>query len=811
MQTMKRRIALVGLALLGLLAFLGLGAAMHGSRALSVEAHVPESTGADAPLLNVAGGRRGADAGAVPGSGAGERVQALARTDGSTVLVRLEAVDVTSLLPLRSARARMQGDVDGAIDFQADADGRLFCAAPWSSAPATLLVECQGYQSVRWSGALPRLSVVDLGVIPLVRVGGVVGAVHMPGGEPMEGVEVVVVRPDADSVPARSAWQSCGMRTATTDAAGRFSIPHLEVGSWRVQPRTPFSRSAFADFVVAAGDVAEVAVVLPRDSEQLRGRATDTLGRALAGVYVGTEDQSAEAMFTKTDDQGRFWLVRRSDAPKVAQFRLMVRDYDGVAEVAHGWSEELVRWGDDGLDVRFRRRDPVRVRVTDAEGNPVPEFRASCRWQGRPDGVRDVSTTCRSETGVATLAGVPPGRSILRIDAGASDVAASVERDVEVPPTGGIEIPVVLPPVLRGQLLVVDEVDVPVSACNVEWMRAVEGIAIDAGDAPSTGLLRPLGSGITDATGRLQMVTTAGTPMDIVVRGPGCVPQAMTGATLVDGEILRLQVRRGGSIQGRVVPQAAVDFMWVDALGRSQGDRWRVVLLPVGMPEAQARPCELGADGAFEADGLAVGEWRVRLLGPGVHGDLGTVVAATPALRMDFAADWVVPANVRGFAVLPPDLMARGCMLSLVNGRVDIAVPIGSDGAFRVRAPSGSYHARIVVPGVATQPPTWFDFGDVVDLPPGDRSVTLVPQKRRGVLRLVNTDRQPMAGLQVTLDVERALGRWRTYTADESGRIILDPAPTGAFKVLHEGPQGMRELATLAIVADGEQATIVVP
>ncbi|MFO0175407.1 MAG: hypothetical protein ACK51X_00990, partial [Planctomycetota bacterium] len=69
---MKRRIALVGLALLGLLAFLGLGAAMHGSRALSVEAHVPESTGADAPLLNVAGGRRGADAGAVPGSGAGE-------------------------------------------------------------------------------------------------------------------------------------------------------------------------------------------------------------------------------------------------------------------------------------------------------------------------------------------------------------------------------------------------------------------------------------------------------------------------------------------------------------------------------------------------------------------------------------------------------------------------------------------------------------------------------------------------------------------------------------------------------------------
>jgi hypothetical protein len=790
---------------------MGLFAALVWTHRVAVEAHMPEPGGKDGVSARIIGGRPGAEAGASPRSGFGERVASLLRSDPNTNLVKLAAVDAVSLLPLPSATGCMQGGLDGAIDLQVDADGLLYVAAPWSTTEMSLRVECPGYQTVRWSGRMPRMPVVDLGLVPLLRVGGVVGSVLQHGRVPMAGVEVVVERRDADAGLAEGSWQTCGTRIATTDSAGRFSIPQLEVGPWRVHLQAPFSRSAPADFQVVAGELAEVEVVLPQGADQLRGRATDTMGRVLAGVYVGVEDQSAEAMLAKTDEHGRFWLVRRVDAPKAPQLRLLVRDYDGVTQVAHTWSEEFVRWGDDGLDVRFRRRDPVRVRVTDAAGHPVAHFRASCRWPGRPDGVREVAVASNSETGVVTLERVPPGRCTLRIDELQPDRAFSVEKEVDLPPMGGIEIPVVLAASVRSQVVVVDQDDEPVVACRVEFVPAGAGLPADPNMASSNGMCRPLGSWITDAKGTFEALCHATTPMTIVVRGPGCVPQTVEGATLVDGSPLRIQVQRGGAIQGKIVPQAAVDFMRVDSLGRLQEDEWRIALLPVGLPAARATSCAIASDGSFEAEGLPLGEWRARLLGPRVHGDLGILVAANPVRRLEFAAEWVMPTNVRGLVVLPSELLARGASLSLVNERAEIEVPVGRDGLFRLRAPNGAYRSRIVVSGLASEPPSWFDFRELLELPPGDRSVTLVPQMRRVRLRMVDTTGLPMVGLKITLDVEMALGRWRTYTADGSGCVVLDPAPTGPFKILHAGPQGMRELRTIDVVADGEHATIVVP
>ncbi|MCA3009244.1 MAG: carboxypeptidase regulatory-like domain-containing protein, partial [Phycisphaerales bacterium] len=237
---------------------MGLFAALVWTHRVAVEAHMPEPGGKDGVSARIIGGRPGAEAGASPRSGFGERVASLLRSDPNTILVKLAAVDAVSLLPLPSATGCMQGGLDGSIDLQVDADGLLYVAAPWSTTEMSLRVECPGYQAVRWSGRMPRMPVVDLGLVPLLRVGGVVGSVLQHGRVPMAGVEVVVERRDADAGLAERSWQTCGTRIATTDSAGRFSIPQLEVGPWRVHLQAPFSRSAPADFQVVAGELAEV-------------------------------------------------------------------------------------------------------------------------------------------------------------------------------------------------------------------------------------------------------------------------------------------------------------------------------------------------------------------------------------------------------------------------------------------------------------------------------------------------------------------------------------------------------------------------
>lgn len=213
-------------------------------------------------------------------------------------------------------------------------------------------------------------------------------------GKPVAGAKVEV-RLAGDTKPAGgdgrvryNLWLAAGDDAVTTDAAGRWTIdsipddPAIEVQLLVSHPDyltdDRWTRADRAAEVTAKTLRDGTATVTLRPGVIVRGRVTDPAGKPIGGAVVvhGDEPYSAHKTQTfATDSDGRYRL------PALAP------GMTSVTVIAPGYAPQLrkvdVRPGLPDQDFRMAAGKPVRLRLIDRSGNPVPNATVwLIEWKG---------------------------------------------------------------------------------------------------------------------------------------------------------------------------------------------------------------------------------------------------------------------------------------------------------------------------------------------------------------------------------------------------------------------------------------------
>ena len=280
------------------------------------------------------------------------------------------------------------------------------------------------------------LAVTAVGVVAVPAahaVGGTIsGVVRDTAGIPIAGATVFTqVQPNSFNFPNFS---------ATTDAAGNYTISGLGPATWKVVAFAPgfairwgnaSTFDAGASVVITANEFVGFDVTLPRKTASVSGRVTDPAGNPIADLTVGSRfnggilpsfipgfDQSGYFAFGKTDADGRYLFTGLAPMNFTVNFSPMAFGPTGPPPP----SPYLEEWYLDshspatatpvelaegvettGIDAQLDLGATISGRVTDANGNPVAGVNVFS-----PANI-DTGGTTTDANGMYTLIGIPPG------------------------------------------------------------------------------------------------------------------------------------------------------------------------------------------------------------------------------------------------------------------------------------------------------------------------------------------------------------------------------------------------------------------
>ena len=291
--------------------------------------------------------------------------------------------DAVNGRPLPQARAQVL-DIDDIADpsLSLSEDGRLQVEDLPPSISFGLLVECDGYQSRRFTRLRSRArSVIELGLVALEPLRSLSGRVRDADGAPV-GECVVSLFPLAAPEPTpdplrRAARLADGLlknavATTQTDAEGAYRLDDLAPGLYAAYALCRgYGGVLVPDLDLRSADRLlrlELMPARPVQGEVLRppGVETITNGRLVAVEAVGPLTRTLSAAIAKLDSQGQYALVGLNAAP-----HFLFPAGDELAALGHGPRTLQIEDGAlipaaPALELEGRLVDPDRLAVAGA-------------------------------------------------------------------------------------------------------------------------------------------------------------------------------------------------------------------------------------------------------------------------------------------------------------------------------------------------------------------------------------------------------------------------------------------------------------
>lgn len=217
-----------------------------------------------------------------------------------------------------------------------------------------------------------------------------------------------------------------GPRRQVTGRDGRGFFPDLQPGLWRVVWKPPGGEEMCRTVTISNGEAAILTFDLASKGA-VRGRIRDAEGEALVDSIVEVWSGGKQIGRSTTNGVGRFAIENLDPG----DCDLVVRR-DGFAGLAA--SLRIVGGGTESIEARLRDTE-ISGHIFRAESHPDRRpWRVEVIRAARGEVVMALST--ESAGGRFSFVGLPPGEWLLRFTADGDGGAVSMERRVELPPSG---------------------------------------------------------------------------------------------------------------------------------------------------------------------------------------------------------------------------------------------------------------------------------------------------------------------------------------------------------------------------------------
>jgi protocatechuate 3,4-dioxygenase beta subunit len=280
------------------------------------------------------------------------------------------------------------------IDWQAartDSAGRYRIEDVNAELPHALFLQRDGLATVVFELGVPSagMEVPDIVLRPGVSV---FGRVVDPAGAPRAGVDVELRGANADRAtrfghPLESFLDTyVAERAMRTDAAGRFAFVDVADGDHTVSARLRGLRVGEERPCAVAGAPVDLGRIELAAGLSIEGRAVDPEGRGAGGVYVNAwrEDGRGQGLDVITRVDGTFILAGLEEG--IYRLELVPFEAREGARLARS-RVEAVPAGTSGLEVPLAESSPLKGRVLDAAGKPVPNASIELFVTGEPGGM----------------------------------------------------------------------------------------------------------------------------------------------------------------------------------------------------------------------------------------------------------------------------------------------------------------------------------------------------------------------------------------------------------------------------------------
>jgi protocatechuate 3,4-dioxygenase beta subunit len=556
-------------------------------------------------------------------------------------------------------------------------------------------VEARGFAPVRRDVRVPEGARAPVVVEVELQAGAPLsGTVRAADGSPVEGARVVAHE-------ATAMVEVDGPRTdgVATDREGRFELPALAAGIYRLQATHPEH---------VAGEFGPVRVdgVRPLAGLEIRmgaagvvsGRVLDADGRPVPHASVGSVPPPKSPKRMAGMGFGAAYVFGHADAEGAFELRGLPRERVSLfATSPEGSSEEVeVDLGPtprvEGVVLRLTPGGRIAGKVVDGHGAGVAEAMVSAMADFQ-DGTYEKAFARSSHRQVMTdggggfeLHGLVEGTYQLRATRHAGRMDWYRMKTVESH-TGDLAVILTLPEDggLRGRVSFRD-------GSHPASFRLVLGLSEELPFEAPDGVF---------VVGHL----LAG-EVEVSVRGPGFAPRALGKVKIEEGKVTDLgdvQVERGRRVSGRVTDGDGrpVESALV-ACGESlAGDGSRLLSPRVRGGDPNVRQGRSGADGRYELGGLG----EQALVVAAEHPDFGR---SRPEKVPSGGGDAEVDLTLQGTGSLEGVVRVNGqpqggCVVMVYHkdlGSQALSVRTGADGGYVVaRAPAGVLSVVVTPPG----------------------------------------------------------------------------------------------------------------
>jgi len=490
-----------------------------------------------------------------------------------------------------------------------------------------------------------------------------------PDGRPPHGASVELVPWTASGVPAEPA------ASARLDAQGSFRLrapvtPHT--GLWRVRVLAPglplFLSEPIA--VVEKTEETEIPVLHLQEEEkhlpaaeprplQVPGQVIDQATRKpVAGALVWADDEAA-ALWTHTDQDGRFVLAGTSTAKR-------------LRAAAAGYLESGLSIPPAGSALLpLRRACRAAGRITDADGRPIPDAR-----------VRLSSGTVRAQT-TADERGAfrfgPQAAGSFGLEVQAMGFRALRKSGLAL--AGSVDL----------GALVLQPVSLLAGRVRDETGEPVAGAALFAARGGQSA-----GSTQADAAGRFSFAEIAPGPVRLTALAQGFLPEEVADLEAgPDATAVEVILRRGAVLTGKVTlpsgePAPGARVVLLD--NGTQG-----LFATLGLPQTTADD-----EGRYRLEGVAPGERKVRATLSGLLPDTVQAAVRAGTNRLDLRLGSGAAAS--GRAVTTAGEPVPGAQIFLIPLGDQFSpgpAQTAADGSFSWQAvAAGTYRLEAEVPGL---------------------------------------------------------------------------------------------------------------
>jgi RNA polymerase sigma factor (sigma-70 family) len=448
----------------------------------------------------------------------------------------------------------------------------------------------------------------------------------------------------------------------TTGPDGTFLLGGVAPGFVRVWASAPGWLSSYsAPVEVRVGQEsmgADLVLELFSDKYLVRGVVRGPEGAKIPWASLSGLVQSpniSKSWGMTADDQGHFKVV----VPPGMRLTLSARDHDGTDDLGWATARDLVG-GMTDVELRLPRLGKRTLAVRSRDGEPVERFSFSAR--SLSEDLPAIFERAQAEhAGGREEFSVPQGDFVLRI---AAPGFALGTTPVLNPDSVGELVEVTLDPLpgLRGQVMALGE---PAGSARVRlYALADPDLLMEHNDFEVEVKPVALDDASCDAEGRFMLTPRERGKFIVRAEQAGLAPTEV-GPIELDPNLgfagLRLELREGGAIEGRVVMPPGPD-----AAGRI-----------VGISRGDGHACtqRAGPGGSFRFEHLTPGDWQVRVVEQEIHP--GSFSTSTTTVEGDHELDFdcrVEEGRTTHFDIdFAGDALCKLSGILTINGRVPTA------------------------------------------------------------------------------------------------------------------------------------------